>query len=66
MIKKVIYKAKLNDLNFVIVQTYYLKGKLEEISVSNDEVNIASIDAVNIYLSIKLAAIKKLVRYFTT
>ena len=47
-----------------IVQASYLKERLEELELKRDEVTIASVDAINMYPSIKLSIIKKSVRFF--
>ena len=49
---------------YSIVQTSDLKETLEEIGLNREEVKIASVDAINMYPSIKLATIRKAVRYF--
>ena len=47
-----------------IVQAFNLKERLQEIGLKREEVTISSVDAINMYPSIKLATIRKLVRYF--
>ena len=42
-----------------IVQASYLKERHEELEVKRDEVTIASVDAINVYPSIKLTTIRK-------
>ena len=49
---------------YSIVQTSDLMQTLEEIGLNREEVKIASVDAINMYPSIKLATIRKAVRYF--
>ena len=48
-----------------IVQASYLKERHEELEVKRDEVTIASVDTINMYLSTKLSTIKKAVKLFT-
>ena len=47
-----------------IVQASDLKETLEELGLRKEEVTIASVDAINMYPSIKLTTIKKAVRCF--
>ena len=47
-----------------IIQASNLKEILEELEVKRDKVTIASVDVINVYQSIKLATIRKVVRYF--
>ena len=47
-----------------IVQDSDLKERLEELGLKREEVTIASVDAINMYPLIKLATIRKAVRYF--
>ena len=46
-----------------IIQASDLKEILEELGVKREEVTIASVNAINMYPSIKLATIRKAVRY---
>ena len=64
-IKRLLDKGKVNYSNVSIVQAYYLKERLDELKVRRDKVKIFSVDAINMYLSIKLSIIKKAVRLFT-
>ena len=57
-------KVKVNYSRNSIVQASYLKENLEEMGLNKEEVTIASVDAINMYPSIKLATIKKEVRFF--
>ena len=57
-------KAKVKYTRVFIVQASNLKEILEELEVKRDEVMIASVDAINLYTSIKLSTIKKAVRLF--
>ena len=57
-------KAKVKYTRVFIVQASNLKEILEELEVKRDEVMIASVDAINMYPSIKLSTIKKSVRFF--
>ena len=47
-----------------IFQASDLKERLEEKKLVREEVTIASVDAINMYPSIKLSSIKKAVRFF--
>ena len=58
-------KAKVNHSRVSIVQAYNLRKIIEELKVKRDEVTIASVDTINMYLSTKLSTIKKAVRLFT-
>ena len=51
-------------LIFKTVFRVLLKETLEEMGLKKEEVTIASLDAINIYPLIKLATIKKAVRFF--
>ena len=57
-------KGKVNYSRDSIVQASDLKERLEELGVKREEVTIASVDAINMYPSIKLVTIRKAVRYF--
>ena len=46
-IEKKLDTMKVNYSRFIIVQTYYMKEKLEDIGVNRDKVMIASIYTVN-------------------
>ena len=63
-IKMMLDKAKVKYSSFYIVQASYLKEILEELELKRDEVTIASVDAINMYPSIKLSTIKKSERLF--
>ena len=57
-------KGKVNYSRNSIVQASELKETLKEIGLKRKEVTIASVDAINMYPSIKPATIRKAVRYF--
>ena len=57
-------KGKLNHSRVSIVQAYDLKKGIEELKIKIDEVTIASVDAINMYPSIKISTIKKAVIFF--
>ena len=57
-------KGKVNYSRVSIVQAYDLNERLEELKIKRDEVTIASVDAINMYPSIKISTIKKAVRFF--
>ena len=57
-------KGKLNYLRFSIVQASELNEITEELKIERDKVMIASVDVINMYLSVKLLTIKKAVRFF--
>ena len=59
-----LYKGKMNYSQDSIVQASDLKEILKELGVKTEEVTIASVDAINMYPSIKLEKIRKAVRYF--
>ena len=61
-INKMMDNAEGNYSHFNIFQASDLQGKLEEIGISIDKVNIALIHSVNKLLSIKLTTVKKMVR----
>ena len=63
-IKRCLDKRKVNYSRNSIVKASDLKEKLEEMGLNKEEVAIASMDAINMYSSIKLATIKKAVRFF--
>ena len=53
----------MNHSRNSIVQASNLKETIEELRLKIEEVTIASVDAINMYPSIKLATIRKAVRY---
>ena len=53
----------MNYSRFSIVQAYYLKERIEELKIKRYGVTIAPVDAVNMYPSIKLATIRKSVKF---
>ena len=57
-------KGKLKYSRFFIVQASYLKERLEELKIKRDKVTIASVDAINMCMSIKLSTIQNAVRFF--
>ena len=57
-------KGKVNYSRNSIVQAYDLNETLEELGLRKEEVTIASVDAINMYPSIKLTTINKAVRIF--
>ena len=63
-IKRCLDKGKVNYSRFSIVQASDLKEGLEEKKLVREEVTIAPVDAIKMYSSIKLATIKKSVRFF--
>ena len=63
-IKRCLDKGKVNYSQDSIVQASGLKERAEEIGLKREEVTIESVDAINMYPSIKLATIRKAVRYF--
>ena len=63
-IKRCLDKGKVNYSSFSIVQASDLTERLEDKKLVREEVTIASVDAINMYPSIKLATIKKAVRFF--
>ena len=54
----------MNYSQVSIVHASYLNETLEKLKVNREEVIIASVDAINIYPSIKISTIRKAVRYF--
>ena len=64
-IKKIVYKVKVNYSRVSIVQSPEPKERLEELEVNRDGVKISSVDAINMYSSIKLATIIKALIFFT-
>ena len=58
-------KGKVNYSRVYIVQSSDLKERLEVLKIKIDEVTIASVDAINMYLSIKISTIRRVVRLFT-
>ena len=63
-IKRCLDKGKVNYSRHSIVQASDMKETLEYIRLNKEEVTIDAVDVVNIYPSIKLAGIKRAVRYF--
>ena len=63
-IKRILYKGKVNYSRISIVQASDLKERLEELKIKRDEVKIASVDAINMYPSIKLSTIRKALIFF--
>ena len=63
-IKRCLDKGKVNYSRFSIVQASDLKERLEEKKLVREEVMIVSVNAINMYPSIKLSTIKKVVRFF--
>ena len=63
-IKRCLEKGKSNYSRYSIVQASDLKERLEELGVKIEEVTIVSVNVINMYPSIKLATIRKAVRYF--
>ena len=61
-IKRCLDKGKVNYSQNSIVQASNLKERLEELEVKIEELTIASVDAINMYPSIKLATTRKAVR----
>ena len=59
-------KGKLKYSRFPIFQASYLKERQEELKIKRDKVTIASVDANNMCLSIKLSTFKKAVRFFAS
>ena len=59
-------KGKVNYSLFSIVQSSNLREILEGLKIKRDEVMIASVDAINIYLSIKLSTTKNSVGFFAS
>ena len=53
-------KAKLDYSRVSIFQASYLKERFEELGINRDGLMIASVDAVNMYPSIKLEKSEKL------
>ena len=62
-IKRCMEKGKVNYSRYSIVQASDLKERIEELEVTREEVTIASVDAINMYPSIKIATIRKAVIY---
>ena len=63
-IKRCLEKVKVKYSHFSIVQASDLKEILEEKKLVREEVTIESVDAINMYPSIKLTTIKKAARFF--
>ena len=62
--KSLLDKGKANYSRVSIVKTSDLKERLEELDLKRDKIKIASVNAINMYPSIKLSTIKKAVRLF--
>ena len=62
--KRFLDKGKVKYSRKSIVQASDLKETLEEMGLKKEEVTIASVDAINMYPSIKLTTIKKAVEFF--
>ena len=58
------FNIRLYQLPGYIYQASKMKETLEELVLKREEATIASVDAINMYPSIKLATIRKGVRYF--
>ena len=58
-------KAKVDYSRVSIFQASDLKDRLETLEINRDGVTIASVYAVNMYPSIKIAKIRKYVRFFS-
>ena len=54
----------MNYSRYSIIQAFGLKERLEELEVKREEVTMASLNAINMYPSTKIATIRKAVRYF--
>ena len=63
--KKNLDKANINDSSVSIVQASDLKQRLEELQTKIDRVTIAPVDDVSMYSTIKIATIRKAVRFFS-
>ena len=63
-IKRCLDKGIVNYSRVSIIQSSDLTEILEELKVKRDEVTITSVDAINMYPSIKLTTIGKATRYF--
>ena len=57
-------KVKVNYSRISIVQKSDLKERIEELKIKRDGATIVSVDAINMYPSIKLSTIKKVVIFF--
>ena len=64
-IKSMLDKAKVKYSRVSIVQSSDLEEIIKELEVKRDKIKIASVDATNMYPSVKLSTIKKSVRFFT-
>ena len=62
--KIILEKAKVNYSCVSIVQASDLKERLKYLKIKRDGLTIASVDAVNIYPSLKFSSIRKAVRFF--
>ena len=63
-INQMLEKGKVNFSRVSIVQASDLKEILEELKLKRGEVTIAPVDAIYMYLSIKLSTIKKAAIFF--
>ena len=61
--KRIVDKLKVNYSRVFIFQAYDLKERLEELELNIYGVTIASVGAINMYPSTKLATVKKAVRF---
>ena len=57
-------KVKEDYSRVSVVQASDLKEKLEELKIKRDLVTIASVNAINMYLYIKISTIRKAIRFF--
>ena len=64
-IKIILDKTNVDYSRFAIVQSSYLKKKLEDLEINRYGLTIASVYAVKMHRSIKLATIRKSVRLFS-
>ena len=62
--KRCLDKREVNYSHISVVQASDLKEILEELKIKRDKVTIASVDAINMYPSIKIATIIKAVILF--
>ena len=64
-LKNILEKNDINYTRFTIFQASQVKQKWEELNWKINEVTIASIDAVEMYPSIKFPLVKKSISFFT-
>ena len=57
-IKRMVDKGKFNYSSFSAIQASDLKERLEEMKINRDKVTIVLVDAINMYMYIKLLTIK--------